>query len=107
MPADEGNRDELDALVAAISEAIEALVAWNVDAFQSAVKKQQEICAQLALSPPRPCAAARDKARKVRELNRVYEHVLRHSIRWTRTMQSILRGGESVMLRRSSMHFQG
>ena len=107
MPADQAKREQLDALLAAISEAIEALVAWNVDAFQSAVEKQQKICGQLALASPRSCAEERDKARKVRELNRVYEHLLRHSIRWTRTMQSILRGGESVMLRRSSMHFQG
>ncbi len=81
----------------AIAEAIEALVAWDPAAFQSAVERQSA-----HLRAPRPSIAewrnrpgATAAARKVRELNRVYDRLLQHSIQWTRTMQSILRGRRS------------
>ena len=39
---------ELDALLASISEAMDALVTWDVTAFQSVVERQREICERLA-----------------------------------------------------------
>jgi hypothetical protein len=123
---------ELDALLSAISAAIEALVAWDITAFDSAVERQRAICARLApatgslapavgsgeaalpdfapvassLALPHPPAAAAT-ARKVRELNRVYDRLLQHSIHWTRTIHSILEAGGHSFPSRASVHFRG
>jgi hypothetical protein len=103
-PAEPG---ELDALLCAISDAIAALVAWNVTAFQSAIERQNAICEHLALKPEwrhQPGTAA--AARQVQELNRVYDRLLRHSVHWTRTIQSILQAGGHT-LPSASVHFRG
>lgn len=82
---------DLDALLAAISDGIDALVAWDVAAFQSAADRQSEICDRIAIHPRLP-HSAEDAAtvRKVCELNRVYNRLLQHSIHWTRTLRTIL-----------------
>jgi len=128
---------EFDALLSAISAAIEALVAWDIAAFDSAVERQRAICARLAsaagspapaagspapaagspaLPDPAPVAgtpalphspAAAATARKVRELNRVYDRLLQHSIHWTRTIHSILEAGGHSFPGRASVHFRG
>jgi hypothetical protein len=103
-PAESG---ELDALLCAISYGIAALVAWNLTAFQAAILRQSAICEHLALNPEwrrHPNAAA--TARKVQELNRVYDRLLRHSVHWTHTMQSILQAG-GHNLPSASVHFRG
>ena len=84
---------ELDRLLCAISEAIEALVQWNIPAFQAAVDRQSAICE--APRPERknggssPGTAA--TARRVQDLNRVYDRLLQHSIHWTRTIHATFR----------------
>ena len=99
---------DLDALLSSISEAIEALVAWNLPAFQSAVERQRSLCDQLARhaewrrGPNAPVAA-----QKVRELNRVHDRLLRHSLQWTRTLQSIFEAAGSPPPSRASVHFRG
>ena len=99
---------ELDALLPAISDAIEALVAWNITAFQSAVERQRAICDRLALQPGwRQLPGAVTTARKVQDLNRVYDRLLQHSIHWTRTIRSIHQAGGNPFPRRTSVHFRG
>ncbi len=99
---------ELDALLSAISEAIEALVAWNITDFDSAVERQRSICAQLALQPGwRQLPGAGAAARKIQDLNRVYDRLLQHSIHWTRTIQSIHQANGNPFPRRTSVHFRG
>jgi len=99
---------ELDALFAAISEAIEALVAWNVTAFQSAVERQREICERLArTSEWRQLPGTAASARRVQELNRVYDRLLRHSVHWARTIQSIHQASGHSLLSCASVHFRG
>jgi hypothetical protein len=99
---------ELDALLAAISDAIEALVLWDITAFQSAVDRQSELCARIAAStdwsrdPAAPAAA-----RKVQDLNRVYDRLLQHSVHWTRTIRVILQAGGQQLPSRASVHFRG
>lgn len=108
VPMDTAGSGDLDALLSAISEAIEALVAWNLPAFQSAVERQRTLCDTLAhrsefLRSP----AAAVTARKVKELNRVYDRLLRHSLQWTRTLQSILEAGGHPQPGCASVHFRG
>jgi len=113
---------DLDALLSAISAAINALVAWDIAAFDSAVERQRSICARLASAAeildkqraalPQPLATADPTAflattRKIRELNHVYDQLLRHSIHWTRTMQSIHEAGGHSFSGRASVHFRG
>jgi hypothetical protein len=103
---------ELEALLAAISEAIEALVAWDHTAFQSVVERQRAICERLANLPAGSAGAPLSPAsvaaaRKVRELNRVYDRLLQHSIQWTRTIHSILEAGGHSIPSRASVHFRG
>ena len=99
---------DLEALFSSISEAIEALVAWNLPAFQSAVERQRALCDHLvrhtewSRGPNAPVAA-----QKVRELNRGYDHLLRHSLQWTRTLQSIFEAAGSPPPSRASVHFRG
>lgn len=111
MPALSG---ELEALLAAIAGAIDALVAWDITAFDSAIERQRRICERLASIPCAPAAgsarlspAAAATARKVRELNRVYDRLLQHSVHWTRTMHSILEAGGHSFSSRASVHFRG
>jgi hypothetical protein len=104
---------ELEALLAAITGAIEALVAWDITAFQSAVERQRLICERLARLPASefsglhrsPATAA--TARKIRELNRVYDRLLQHSIHWTRTLHSIMEAGGHTLPSRATVHFRG
>jgi len=104
---------ELEALLAAIAEAIEALVAWDNTAFESVVERQRVLCEHLAAlsSAPAPIAplspAAAETAHKVRELNRVYDRLLQHSIQWTRTIRSILEAGGHTFPSHASVHFRG
>jgi hypothetical protein len=104
---------ELEALHAAISEAIDALVAWDNTAFESAVERQRAICQRLAASLPARSAGtpvstdSAAAARKVRDLNRVYDRLLQHSIQWTHTIHSILEAGGYSLPNRASVHFRG
>ncbi|MGA3128285.1 MAG: hypothetical protein ABSD13_16405 [Candidatus Korobacteraceae bacterium] len=129
LVAPQAGPGELDALLSAISAAIEALVAWDIAAFDSAVERQRSICDRLASlrcptsaavsrcgslpapagsSPALPYSpAAAATARKVRELNRVYDRLLQHSIHWTRTIHSILEAGGHSFPGRASVHFRG
>ena len=52
-----------------------------------------------------PSAAA--TARKVRELNRVYDRLLQHSMQWTRTIHAILEAGGHTLPSRATVHFRG
>ncbi len=103
---------ELEALLAAVSEAIEALVVWDNTTFQTAVERQRAICERIAAKPavsgrvPATSAAAAT-ARKLRELNRVYDRLLHHSMQWTRTIHSILEAGGYSRPSRASVHFRG
>jgi hypothetical protein len=99
---------ELDALLAAIAEAIEALTAWNIPGFESAVERQREICERLGCQTEwRKLPRTATTASKVKELNRSYDRLLQHSIHWTRTIQSILRAGGHSLPGRGSVHFRG
>lgn len=98
---------DLDSLLAAISDAIQSLVAWDVDAFQSAVARQREICERLGCQTEwRKLPETQATARQVRELTRVYGRLLQHSTHWTRTILSILQAGQPFP-RRASVHFRG
>ncbi|MGC2210605.1 MAG: hypothetical protein WA532_10890 [Candidatus Korobacteraceae bacterium] len=108
VPADVSAGNGLEALLASISEAIDALVAWNLPAFQSAVERQREVCAHLAGHTEwRQAPNAAATARKVRELNRVYHRLLRHSMQWTRTLQSIFEAAGSPPPASATVHFRG
>jgi len=97
---------ELEALLSAIADAISALAAWDHPAFQSAVERQRAICQRLQLGVPwAPEAVA--PARKVRELNRVYDRLLQHSMQWTRTLHAILEAGGHTLSSHASVHFRG
>jgi len=101
-------RCELDALQSAISDAIKALAAWNITAFESAVERQTAICAHVASarngwSQTQDVAEA---AHKIQKLNRVYDRLLRHSAQWTRTVGAILQAGGHRPLGCASVHFR-
>jgi hypothetical protein len=99
---------ELDVLLSAISDAIEALVAWKITAFQSAVERQRAICDHLALHPEwRQLPGTAATAGKVHDLNRVYDRLLQHSIHWTRILQSIHQANGNPFPRGASVHFRG
>jgi hypothetical protein len=107
LPNTPAGATELDGLLSAISEAIEALVVWNITAFQSAVERQRAICDRLALQPEwRRLPGTAATARKIRDLNRVYDRLLRHSIHWTHTLQSIHQANGNSFPRRASVHFR-
>lgn len=120
QPAPPKQPDELDALLVAISDGIDALVAWDSTAFQSALDRQSAICLQICTrsAPAAGSAALSDTlisapqyssatARKVRELNRVYDRLLQHSIQWTRTQRFILQAGGLQLPCLPSIHFRG
>jgi hypothetical protein len=99
---------DFDALLAAISDGIEALVAWDITAFQSAAQRQSSICASIASNsqlPKHPPDTG--KLQKVRELNRVYDRLLQHSVQWTRTLRAILQAGGHQPSSHASVHFRG
>ncbi len=99
---------ELDGLLGATSEAIAALVAWDFTAFQAAVERQRALCDRLALeSEWRRLPGTQTTARKIRDLNRVYHCLLRHSIHWTHTLQFIHQADGDPFPRRASVHFRG
>ena len=99
---------ELDGLLGAISEAIEALVAWNITAFQAAVERQRALCDRLDLEPEWcRLPGTQATARKIQDLNRVYNCLLRHSIHWTHTLQSIHQADGDPFPRRAAVHFRG
>jgi hypothetical protein len=107
-PIDPAANTGLDALLSSISEAIESLVTWDLPAFQSAIERQRVICDHLARQAEwrrSPTAAA--TAHKVRELNRVYDRLLRHSMHWTRTLQSIFEAAGNPPPANASVHFRG
>jgi hypothetical protein len=98
----------LDALSSAISDAIEALVAWDLTAFQSAVERQRTLCDGLARhSEWRRSPNAAATARRVQALNRIYGRLLRHSLHWTHTLQSIFEASGSPLPGCPSVHFRG
>ena len=101
------NSGELDALLAAISDAVEALVAWDISAFQSAVERQQAVCERLARKAPCQPLADAATARRVQELNRVYDRLLRHSAHWAHTIHAMLQASGHTDCRRASVHFRG
>ena len=101
-PAEPG---ELDALLLAISDGIDALVAWDIAAFESAVARQSAISTRIAASTGRPPSPA--AAHRVVELNRVYSRLLQHSLQWTRTLRTILQAGGHQLASRASVHFRG
>jgi hypothetical protein len=100
--------NDFDALLAAISDSIEALVAWDITAFQSAAQRQSSICESIAsdswLTKHPPDAG---RLQRVRELNRVYDRLLQHSIQWTRTLRAILQAGGPQPSSHASVHFRG
>jgi len=107
-PGAPGAPSELDLLLAAISDAIAALVAWDIHAFQLASDRQRAICDRLARYPSRPqLPATAATARRIQELNRVYDRLLHHSIQWTRTLRSIFEAGGHSLPGRASVHFRG
>jgi hypothetical protein len=108
VPIDPADSGGLDALLPAISDAIEALTAWNLAAFQSAVERQRAICDGLARhSAWRQSPGAAATARQVQDLNRIYDRLLRHSMHWTRTLQSIFEASGVPRPGCASVHFRG
>jgi hypothetical protein len=96
---------ELEALLAAISEAIEALVAWDNTAFESVVERQRILCEHLATLDASSFSPA--TAIQVRELNHIYDRLLQHSVQWTHTIQAILEAGGHTLPSRATVHFRG
>jgi hypothetical protein len=81
VAADSASTSELNALLMAISEAIEALVAWNLPAFQAAVERQRNLCDQLSRHCEwRQSPGAAATARKVRDLNCINDRIRLFSI---------------------------
>ena len=108
VPSRSAGSGDLDALLVAVADGIDAVVACNFAAFQSAVERQRILCERLADDPEwRLLPGAAVTARKVQELNRVYERLLRHSVQWTRTLQSIFEAGGVPALPCTSVHFKG
>jgi hypothetical protein len=98
---------ELDPLLSAISDAIEALVAWDIPAFQSAVERQSAIRDYLAVkSEWRQLPGAVAAARKIHDLNRVYDRLLQHSVHWTRIVHTIMGADGGLISSRTSVHFR-
>jgi hypothetical protein len=99
---------ELEALCAAIASTIDAMVEWDILAFESAVLLQSEICCRIG-DGSRIAKSARNisLARKVRHLSRVCARMLEHSIRWTHTLRAILGSGAQTADRRTTVHFRG
>jgi hypothetical protein len=104
-PEIQKQRAPFDELLAAISDAIASLMAWDVTAFQNAVDRQAAICAALSPDAGLRIHGSADSARKVLEMNRIYSRLLRHSIQWTRTLNIILQTGGDRRSKRA--HFQG
>jgi len=98
---------DFDALSSAVSDAIDALVAWDITALQSAVERQSAICNRLGANKLRWNPADAEAARKIRDLNRIYDRLLQHSVHWTRTIRSILEAGGYSFQNRTSVHFRG
>jgi hypothetical protein len=106
-PAGSGNLSAvLDALSAAIAEAIEALAAWDFTAFESAVERQRSLCDRIASGEW--CGGPQDTATasRIQRLNRIYRCLLRHSMHWTRIQRTIFEAGHGLP-GRASMHFRG
>ena len=97
----------LEDLHAAISDAIAALVAWDITALQSAVDRQTVILRDLPHPSSQDQVAEAMTARKIQELNRVYDRLLQHSVHWTRTIQSILQASGHTLPNRATVHFRG
>ena len=98
----------LAALSASLEDGIQALVAWDMDAFGTAVERQGALCAELSVAPLPARAAEQAELRRTRELARQYGHLLRHSSQWARTMRSILSaGGHDPDSARATLHLRG
>jgi hypothetical protein len=99
---------ELDVLQSAISDAIKALAAWDIAAFESAVERQDAICGHLTSASNgwgrTPDVA--EAAHTVQRLNRVYDRLLQHSAQWTRTVGAILQAGGHQPTGCASVHFR-
>ena len=99
---------ELDSLLSAIADGIQALAAWDMAAFEAASERQRAICDHFACKPDlRQLPSTAAAAKKVQELNRVYDRLLRHSVHWARTIHSILQASGDPFPRQSSVHFRG
>lgn len=104
-----GEPGELDLLLTAVSDALEALIAWDIEAFQDATRRQQLVCSHLgsgALQLNASDPIVQQKARTIRELNQRYARLLHHSIQWTRTLQNILQTGGHDLANRTTLHLQ-
>jgi hypothetical protein len=100
--------DALDSLQSAISDAIEALVAWNIPAFECAVDRQRAACDCLAVkSDWRQFPGTAATAKKIHRLSQVYDRLLQHSVHWTRIVHSILERNREPFSPRSSVDFRG
>jgi hypothetical protein len=92
---------ELDALLLAITAAVEALLLWDVDSFREAAGQQRAICERLSSCGRLPLSTEIvRKARQIRELNLIYGRLLQHSIHWTKTLQAIGGGAACRQARR-------
>jgi hypothetical protein len=99
---------ELDALLLAIADGIDALVAWDIAAFQSAAQRQSELCTRIASRSVSPRSAADITAAiQVRKLTRIYARLLQHSIHWTHTLRTILQDSGHISPCHGSVHFRG
>ncbi|HVJ05295.1 MAG TPA: hypothetical protein VM578_06470 [Candidatus Saccharimonadales bacterium] len=105
--------ESLSKLSTAISKAIDALVAWNIPAFDAAVERQRELSDLLALHPEWSQRRARELpnaaavARNIQRLNLVYERLLQHSASWAQTNHLILQSGGDPFRSCASVHFRG
>ncbi|PSH03184.1 MAG: hypothetical protein CXZ00_13525 [Acidobacteria bacterium] len=99
---------ELDALLSAIAEAIQALESWDVTAFEGAVARQRAICKILpSITQWHQLPDTAAKARAVKEATRVYHRLLQHSIHWARVINAIFQAGGNPYPCRSSVRFKG
>ncbi len=99
---------DLDSLLTAIADGMNALVAWDIAAFESATHRQSQLCCRIASTSAMPRSAA-DKAAalRVRALSSIYARILQHSIHWTHTLRTILHDGGHALPCRASVHFRG
>ncbi len=99
---------DLDALLSAIADAVEALSAWNFPALDSALARQHILCTRIAATPAAhhgPQTAS--SAREVQKLNRVYHSLLQHSVQWTHTLAAIHSTAQDPFSVPSSVTFRG
>ena len=86
----------LEELMASVSDAITAMVDWNIEAFHASLARQMSLCAELAKFPQPTSQAAAEAARRTLALNRVYRRMVEHSVQWTRTLNSMNPAGNDA-----------